>query len=245
MKANDIFEHTFLSVRRRLGLFGPHAPHLMWQQRLSCQSAFCRALVDGGYLSREQMCRAALYYRLGMSRDGGVIFWQIDEHDRTHDGKIMYYRADCHRDHDRQPSWVSYRLRRAGMDCGRLAEGHCLFGLHLLQRQSWKTVAVVEAEKTAVIMSALSPQYLWLATGGMGELSVARLRPLAGRRVMLFPDTDVTGDTYRRWYDVAVAASDLFPRPVTVSRLLEQRATAAQKAAKIDIVDLIFKQPTL
>lgn len=245
MNANDIFEHTFLSMRRRLGLFGPHAPHLMWQQRLSCQSVFCRALVACGYMSRRQMCRAALYYRLGMSRDGGVIFWQIDELDRTHDGKIMYYRTDCHRDHDRQPSWVSYRLRRAAADYRGLAEGHCLFGLHLLRRQSWKTVAVVEAEKTAVIMSALCPQYLWLATGGLGELSVARLRPLSGRRVMLFPDTDVTGDTYRRWYDVALAASDVFARPVTVSSLLEQRATAAQKAAKIDIVDLIFKQPTL
>ena len=37
------------------------------------------------------------------------------------------------------------------------------------------------------------------------------------------------------------AASDVFGHPVTVSSLLEQQATKAQKAAKIDIVDLIFE----
>ena len=42
---------------------------------------------------------------------------------------------------------------------------------------------------------------------------------------------------------VAEAATDVFGHPVTVSSLLEQRATKAQKAAKIDIVDLIFSLP--
>ena len=89
-------------------------------------------------------------------------------------------------------------------------------------------------------MSAVKPAYLWLATGGKTELNVAKLRPLAGRRVILFPDTDETGDTYRQWYDIASAASDVFGHPVTVSSLLEQHATAAQKAAKIDIADMLF-----
>ena len=70
---------------------------------------------------------------------------------------------------------------------------------------------------------------------------MAKLKPLAGRKVILFPDTDETGDTYRDWYEVAEAATDVFGHPVTVSSLLEQRATKAQKAAKIDIVDLIFE----
>ncbi len=73
------------------------------------------------------------------------------------------------------------------------------------------------------------------------RLSVAKLKPLAGRKVILFPDTDETGDTYRDWYEVAEAATDVFGHPVTVSSLLEQQATKAQKAAKIDIVDLIFE----
>ena len=104
-------------------------------------------------------------------------------------------------------------------------------------------VAVVEAEKTAVIMSEVKPNYIWLATGGKTELNVAKLRPLEGRRVILFPDTDEDGQTYRDWYDVAEAASDVFGHPVSVSSILEQHATPLQKAAKIDLADLFFPQP--
>jgi hypothetical protein len=246
MKMNDLFQHSFKAMSHELGHDRPRDSRPMWQRRLSCESAFCKALVACGYLTQEQMQRAALRYRLGMSRDGGVIFWQIDEHDLLRDGKIMYYLPDCHRDHDRHPSWVSYLLRHSGQLPQQFRSEHCLFGLHQLTVHpsapgalGW-ACAIVESEKTAVIMSEVKPDYLWFATGGKTELSVAKLRPLAGHRLILFPDTDETGDTYRQWYEVAQAASDVFGHPVTVSSLLEQRATQAQKAAKIDIADMLF-----
>ena len=290
---NDLLQYTFKAMHHELGHDRQRDTRPLWQRRLSSGSAFCRALVACGYLTEEQMQRAALRYRLGMSRDGGVIFWQIDEHDRLHDGKIMYYRPDCHRDHDRRPTWVSYLLKRSGQLPQEFKSEHCLFGLHLIQElqtpplplplkggeclrnmdavaaprpskgRGWGwgelsaasgdqtslpwgglgwPCAIVESEKTAIIMSEVKPEYLWLATGGKTELNVAKLRPLAGRRVILFPDTDPDGNTYREWYEVAQAATDVFGHPVTVSSLLEQRATAAQKAAKIDIVDMLFAQ---
>ena len=49
----------------------------MVQRHLSVGSTFCRSAVSMGYLTQAQMNRAAQRYRLGMSRDGGVIFWQI------------------------------------------------------------------------------------------------------------------------------------------------------------------------
>ena len=242
IQMNELFQHTFKAMRHELGHDRPQDMRPLWQRRLSTESQFCKALVACGYMTEEQMTRAAMRYRLGMSRDGGVIFWQIDEHEVTRDGKIMHYREDCHRDHDRNPSWVCYQLRRAGMLPDDFKSEHCLFGLHLLADASGpgSQIAVVESEKTAVIMSEVKPGYHWLATGGKTELSVARLRPLAGRKVILFPDTDETGDTYREWYKIAQAASDVFGHPVTVSSILEQRATKRQKAAKIDIADLLF-----
>ena len=260
MTMSEVFCNTF----KALG----HGPTCdarpLWQRRLSGESAFCQSLVACGYMTGPQMQRAVQRYRLGMSRDGGVIFWQIDEHGHLHDGKVMYYRADCHRDHDRKPTWVSYLLRRSGHLPEEWKSGHCLFGLHLAHPQPLPkgggnhadnlpspgeglgvgSIAIVESEKTAVIMSEVRPEYLWLATGGKTELSVAKLRPLAGRRVILFPDTDETGQTYSDWYDVAEAATDVFGHPFTVSSLLERQATKQQKAAKIDIVDLLFNQKT-
>lgn len=215
------------------------------ERHWSWQSGFCRACVAMGYLSPQQMQVAAARYRLGMSRDNGVIFWQIDQLGLIHDGKVMYYRGDGHRDHGRHPTWVSrvlsqFYLGEAGD--GVLVENqHCLFGQHLLRgAPADQAVAVVEAEKTAVILSAHFPQYLWMAVGGLTELSAVKLFPLRNRRVVLFPDTDANGQSYALWYRVAGEAKVRFGNRIFVSSVLERRASAEQKAQKIDLVDFLF-----
>ena len=56
-----------------------------------------------------------------------------------------------------------------------------------------KTVALVESEKTAIICSAMMPQYLWLATGGKSQFN-SRLTVLKGRKIIAFPDIDAYHD---------------------------------------------------
>lgn len=227
---------------RQTGKFNDHSSMInnneFWQPWLSTDTVFCRALVRCGYLSEEQMQRAADRYHLGRSRDGGVIFWQTDQAGVVRDGKIMYYREDCHRNKQRNPSWVSARMKaHYGYD-GDLPMERCLFGLHLLH--SAATVAVVEAEKTAVIMSERYPQYLWLASGGLSMLTAEKLLPLRDQRVILFPDTDLDGKAFAHWQQIAREASRHTLFPIYVSPLLEQHATLEQKATKIDIVDYLF-----
>jgi len=255
MKLNEILSPSIRQAQKTR-----EQEPLIWQQRLSADSDFCRAVVANGYMSEEQMQEAVQRYRLGCSRDGGVIFWQIDTLGHEYDGKIMYYRPDCHRDHQRHPQWVSNLLKRQfvqrfpEMAAWMPETHHCLFGTHLVSLADGAddadvlntnltnntNLAVVEAEKTAVILSAHYPQYLWLAAGGLTELTAQKLFPLRHHRIVLFPDTDPDQTAYKRWYTIAQEAHRLYGLDIHVSSLLERRATAAQKQAKIDLVDFLF-----
>ena len=246
MKLHQILSPSFSTILAQLQQesFTLYHPASMVQRSCSISSQFCQALVSCGYLSFEQMLQAVCRYRLGASTKGGVIFWQIDHEGYPHDGKVMYYNPDCHRSKQQNPTWVSAMLsRRYHQPKSEHESFHCLFGLHLI-RGCQDAVAIVEAEKTAVILSEHYPQYIWLAAGGLYELKADKFRPLRGRKVVLFPDTDPDGLAYRYWYDRAheVMASPFWEGspPIRVSGLLEQQATPAQKAAKIDLVDFLF-----
>lgn len=216
-------------------------------------NSFCRSIVSTAILTKEQMLHAAERYRLGCTKDGGVVFWQIDENGNIRDGKIMFYDDNGHRNHDRPPSWASYRLKKKKEVDDGWSRTSCLFGLHLIREHPSHTdtsdrkgiiVAVVESEKTAVIFSELFPSLndvpiAWMATGGVSNLSPELLLPLKGHRIIIFPDTDVTGDTFRKWQDKAKEASTILQQPLYVSRLLEEFATKEQKEKKIDIVDFL------
>ena len=97
MKLSEILTPSFKSIGEELGLkveifdgrLITWAPR--WRQALSVDSEFCKALVSCGYLTERQMLRAALRYRLGATKTSGVIYWQIDNHEETYEGKIMHY----------------------------------------------------------------------------------------------------------------------------------------------------------
>lgn len=264
-----------------------HPSAYLWQNCLSINNQFCEAVVNAGYLTWEQMVNAACRYCVGASKHGGVIFWQIDHEGRVHDGKVMYYLPDCHRNKSKaaHPTWVSSLLtRREKAGARQNTTSHCFFGLHLLghtddtdntdliisntditdshesccalsnhklQNSNFKiqrnkpVVCVVEAEKTAFILSELYPDNIWLAAGGLGEVQPDKFRALRGRKVILFPDTDPDGIAFQRWTEAAnqVMQTSFWEEspPIRVSSILEEHATGEQKERKIDLVDYLFE----
>ena len=132
-------------------------------------------------------------YQLGATHQSDVIFWQIDHLGQVHGGHIMQYHADGHR--GGYQSWTHVKLIRDGVLPQDWQLNQCLFGQHLLTRRPDDHVCIVESEKTALIMAACRPEYLWLATAGSGGLSAERLHCLQGRRVILFPDSGC----YDKW----------------------------------------------
>ena len=275
-----------------------HPSAYLWQNSLSIRNQFCEAVVNAGFLTWEQMVNAACRYCVGTSKHGGVIFWQIDHEGRVHDGKVMYYLPDCHRNKSKaaHPTWVSSLLvRREKVASRQNTTSHCFFGLHLLghtefightddtdntdyschtegnghteiteitekccalgnhklQNSKFKlqrsnpVVCVVEAEKTAFILSELYPDNIWLAAGGLGEVQPDKFRALRGRKVILFPDTDPDGIAFQRWTEAAnqVMQASFWEEspPIRVSSILEEHATEEQKERKIDLVDYLFE----
>lgn len=91
-------------------------------------------------------------YRIGTSNrwPNATSFWQIDQQQKVHTGKIMLY--DYHtgyrvKDPYNHIAWVHKSENTINFHLKQ-----CLFGFHLL-RPDTQIVAIVEAEKTAVVAS--------------------------------------------------------------------------------------------
>ena len=211
---------------------------------VSTDSGFCQETVARGWLTAEQMARAAARYRLGKSRSGKCIFWMIDRQGIVRDGHIGN-------------SWASEMLKNREPELLKdWHTSHCLFGQNLLMedgrskmedvkrtsaiRLQTSNIALVERERSAVILSELFPEQLWLASCYLLNLTVENLEPLQGHHVTLFPPTDPTMTTYVTWLEVADQAHRQLGLDISVSSILEDHATPTQKEARIDLVDMLF-----
>lgn len=205
-------------------------------------SSFMRSVVGAGLLTEDEAKEAARVFLLGASRKDAVIFWQIDEQGQVHEGKMMLYDARCHRIKEKHAlSWVGYELRNQGKLHKSWKATHCLFGLHQIRQRPDDTICIVESEKTAVICSQKVKDCVWMATGGIGELNLEHLKTLQGHKLILYPDTDTTGETFDKWRNIAWQAKVALRMDIIVSDILEKNATPEQKEAKIDIADYVVE----
>ena len=143
-------------------------------------------------LKAERLQKVFEDYYIGADERANIIWWQIDEKGRLRTGHIMQFHADGHR-HDGYQNWVHDTLKKQGKLSKEWTLYQCFFGAHLLPLRPQAHVAIVESEKTAIVMAAMFPQYIWLATGSCNGLTNEKLECLKGRRVCVFPDAG--------WYD--------------------------------------------
>jgi len=158
-----------------------------------------------------------------------TIFWQIDEKEKIRGAKVMKY--DKHtgkriKEPYNHIGWLHSILKIKDFNLEQ-----CLFGLHQITSEPDKyTIAIVESEKTAVIMSILMPEYVWMATGGKGNLNLERLQPLKNKDVILYPDKGC----YTDWNNIATNANGFM---IKTSDILER----ADIPEGDDLVDLYLK----
>ena len=252
MTWNELFCNTFKALR-------PHPSDIRHQVDFALPSMpmveACRAddfdffepFIAAGKLTVEQMHHAAQHYLLGKSRSGKAIFWMIDDMLRPLDAHIG-------------TTWISSLLkaREPLLDCWQVQ--HCLFGLHLLTNtnltnltnkadscnscHSWseKTpICVVESEQSAVVLSELFPECIWMAYATTLHLTVDLFAPLEGHTVTIYPRTDPTLSTFLFFEELADVVMRQYDIDISIDSTLEDYATAHQKERCIDILDFILE----
>lgn len=142
-------------------------------------------------------------------------FWQIDDKNKIHACKIMQYdRLTGKR--IKKPynhiNWLHNAIKEPNFNLCQ-----CLFGLHRIKEDYEKIIAIVESEKTAIIMSIFLPDYIWIATGSKQNLKFDLFKPIKKRNIVLFPDKG----EYFNWLNKATELNKIGFK-IAVSELVEQ-----------------------
>ena len=106
----------------------------------------------------------------------------------------------------------------------------------------YKNICVVESEASAVVLSELFPESIWMAYATTSHLVPDLFAPLEGRRVTIYPRTDPTMSTFLFFEDLVDQTLRLYDLDLHVDTMLEDHATEDQKERCIDILDFI-KEP--
>ena len=234
MKFEEVFQYNFKAlrqkiepkVRKEVAFIMPSMP--MVEACRADAFEFFQPWIERGKLSVEQMQRACERYFLGKTKSGTPIFWMIDD---------MMEPLDAHIG----KGWISEMLKKREPLLEYWQVQHCLFGLHLLSLTENKTICVVESEASAVVLSELFPESIWMAYATIGHLTPDLFAPLEGQTVILYPRTDSTLSTYLFFNDLVDQTLRLYDLDLSVDTTLEDYATAEQKEREIDLVDFLLE----
>jgi hypothetical protein len=202
---------------------------------------------EGG-LDPEQVKSTALEYYVGGWDEpgkfqGAAAFWQVDQAGQVRSAKVQQFNRNGNRvkEWSEKDECMKSVTTWAHSQAGGTPQGfkleQCLFGEHLLDKYPDAPVGIVEAEKTALVARLFVPSVLWLAVGGLGELKLSKVLPLAGREVYLWPDLGA----FDKWNATASELAPLFAT-TTVVDLLERVATDAERARGLDLADYLLSR---
>ena len=187
---------------------------------------------------------------------GAVTFPFIDERGRVHAIQVKQFDESNHTTKTNAVhAMIKHRMKTTGQPIPNWLQEYekqerklrCLFGAHLLKQYPRNPVAIVEAPKTAFIASlyfgspeASEKNFLWLAAYNLSSLKPYKCRPLAGRKVVLFPDLSEDGFAFKKWSSDAANLNQKIPdASFYVSDLLERKATTAMRLEGADLADYL------
>lgn len=213
-------------------------PRKYVKESISANSNFVRFL--GKHFTKDKIKKAIEKYALGATKNGSVIYWQIDIKGNVRTGKIMQYNPGTGKRIKRKSgaiNWVHNILKRRDPRYTNYNLNQCYFGEHLLKFYPDKPVAIVEAEKTAVIASMIYTNYNWLAAGNLNGLNLEKSKVLRDKHVVLYPDAGC----YEKWKKKLIQIKTQLPCNIEISNLVENHASPQQTEVGYDIADYIIE----
>ncbi len=181
-------------------------------------------------------------YLIGSSKywPSANIFWQMDIKNRIRTGKIMLYNKETGK-RIKKPFnhifWVHKTqaiIKTLTTETFNLQQ--CLFGEHLLKTNPTQTIGLVESEKTAIISSIFYPKLIWLATGGLNNLSYEKTKVLENRKIILFPDLNA----FDKWQEISNKLSSKID--IKIYDQLESLAGSQEREKGYDIADYFLNE---
>ncbi len=209
------------------------------ERSASYQSNFVRFLCE--FLTTEQIRSIGDKYALGATKNKEIIYWQIDIKGKVRTGKIMQYdplTGKRIKHENGAIDWVHNKLKKSGTLPEDYNLQQCFFGEHLLGLHPEAVVCIVESEKSALISAAIFPEQVWLATGGIGNLTIEKCQVLKGRNVILYPDLNA----FEKWSIKTKEIQKQCSCKITISTLLEDIATPEAKSHGFDVADYMIYQ---
>ena len=270
MKIKEVFCNTFKAIRKTISpdvrksvdLSIPSMP--MVEACRADDFDFFAPFIAAGDLTVRQMRHACQRYYLGKTKSGQPVFWMIDDMLTpldAHIGSTVWMSTLLKA---REPLIASWQVTHCLFGLHLLCHTEITETTEILSvpkalseiseisvcdKKSVesvrsvchkKTVCVVESEKSAVLLSELLPEYVWMAYATTAHLSPELFAPLQGHKVILFPRTDPTLSTYLFFEDLASLVRQHYDLDITVDSTLEDHATDEQKDRSIDLLDFLF-----
>ncbi|WP_282786720.1 DUF6371 domain-containing protein [Flavobacterium croceum] len=187
----------------RINLIPDFIDPLLVKQSLKkyCNNNFAKFLYK--HFAKDEVENCIAKYNIGTSKhwEGATVFWQINQNQKVHAGKIILFDENTGKRVKNPFPHINWVHKKINKDKFNLKQ--CLFGLHLnktgvatsLQKPiaiplqyHCNTIAIVESEKTAIIMSLFIPEYLWMATGSKQNLKLQLLEPIKKENIVVYPD---------------------------------------------------------
>ena len=154
------------------------------------------------YFSEEEVQSVILKYKLGTSKhwEGSTVFWQINPQNNIMAGKVMLFDIKTGKRIKVPHNYIQWVHKLLKLEDYVLQQ--CLFGLHLINESTKKGIAIVESEKTTLIMSLFLPDYIWMATGGKGNFNKKMLLPIKDYTILVYPDKSEFDDWNKTTLDL-------------------------------------------